>query len=385
MSTYIKADQFYYPHGVRRGGYLELVDGKFGKHVESLPEGADVLDYSGYSIAPGLVDTHIHGFGGVDVMDNNIEGTLHTMSEGLLSTGVTSFLPTTLTSSYEQLLAVTENIGARYKEATGAKIRGIYFEGPYFTEKYKGAQNPSYMKDPSMEEFRAWQKAANGLLNKIALAPERVGVEDFVRTITGEGVTVALGHSNATFEEAKKAVDAGASVWVHAYNGMRGLTHRELGMVGAMYELPHTTAELICDGHHVDPLACDILMKQKGKENVALITDCMTAGGLEDGDYMLGEFPVVVAEGTARLKSTGNLAGSILKLKDGLKNVVEWGIANPHEAVMMASLNPAKSVHIDDVCGQIREGYDADFIVLDQNLDLVATYLDGVKRYQATN
>ncbi len=113
-------------------------------------------------------------------------------------------MPTTLTSSYEQLLAVTENIGARYKEATGAKIRGIYFEGPYFTEKYKGAQNPSYMKDPSMEEFRAWQKAANGLLNKIALAPEREGVEEFVRTITGEGVTVALGHSNATFEEAKK-------------------------------------------------------------------------------------------------------------------------------------------------------------------------------------
>ena len=109
----------------------------------------------------------------------------------------------------------------------------------------------------------------------------------------------------------------------------------------------------------------------------------MTAGGLQDGDYMLGEFPVVVADGTARLKSTGNLAGSILKLKDGLKNVVEWGIANPHEAVMMASLNPAKSVHIDDVCGQIREGYEADFIVLDKDLELVATYLDGEKRYQA--
>ena len=383
MPKYIKADQFFYPHGVRRDGFLELVDGKFGKHVDQVSEGAEIIDYSGYSIAPGLVDTHIHGFGGVDVMDNNIEGTLHTMSEGLLSTGVTSFLPTTLTSSYEQLLAVTENIGARYQEATGAKIRGIYFEGPYFTEKYKGAQNPAYMKDPRMDEFRAWQKAANGLLNKIALAPEREGVEDFVRTITGEGVTVALGHSNATFDEAKKAVDAGASVWVHAYNGMRGLTHRELGMVGAMYELPHTYAELICDGHHVDPKACDILLKQKGTENIALITDCMTAGGLQDGDYMLGEFPVVVANGTARLKSTGNLAGSILKLKDGLKNVVEWGIANPHEAVMMASLNPAKSVHIDDVCGQIREGYDADFIVLDKDLELVATYLDGEKRYQA--
>ena len=107
MPKYIKADQFFYPHGVRRGGYLELIDGKFGKHVDQVAEGAEIIDYSGYSIAPGLVDTHIHGFGGVDVMDNNIEGTLHTMSEGLLSTGVTSFLPTTLTSSYEQLLAVT--------------------------------------------------------------------------------------------------------------------------------------------------------------------------------------------------------------------------------------------------------------------------------------
>lgn len=200
MPKYVKANQFFYPQGIRQGGYLEIKDGKFGKLVKEVPADAEVIDYSGYSIAPGLVDTHIHGFGGVDVMDNNIEGTLHTMSEGLLTTGVTSFLPTTLTSSYELLLAVTENIGARYQEATGAKIRGLYFEGPYFTEKYKGAQNPSYMKDPRMDEFRAWQKAANGLLNKIALAPEREGVEDFVRTITDEGVTVALGHSDATFD-----------------------------------------------------------------------------------------------------------------------------------------------------------------------------------------
>ena len=384
MTTYIYAKQFYFENSVKGPGYLPVLDsGVFGEFQEEKPTDGSIVDYSAYSIAPGLVDTHIHGYAGVDVMDNNIEGTLHTMSEGLLSTGVTSFLPTTLTATYEQLLAVTENLGNHYKEATGAKIRGIYYEGPYFTETFKGAQNPTYMRDPGVEEFHSWQDAAKGMLNKIAIAPERDGVEDFVRTITGEGVTVALGHSDATFDEAKKAVDAGASVWVHAYNGMRGLTHRELGMVGAMYELPHTYAELICDGYHVDPKACEILLKQKGTENIALITDCMTAGGLEDGDYMLGEFPVVVANGTARLKSTGNLAGSILKLKDGMRNVVEWGIANPHEAVMMASLNPAKSVHIDDVCGQIREGYDADFIVLDKDLELVATYLDGMKRYQA--
>lgn len=383
MATFIKADQFFYPFGIQEGGYLEIKDGKFGAWQAELAEEAEVIDYSGYIIAPGLVDTHIHGFAGVDVMDDNIEGTIHTMSEGLLSTGVTSFLPTTLTSSFEQLLSVTKHIGERYKEASGAKIQGIYFEGPYFTEKYKGAQNPAYMKDPSLEEFRQWQEAAGGLINKIALAPERETAPAFIRQVTQEGVTVALGHSNATFEEARRAVEAGASVWVHAYNGMRGLNHREIGMVGAMYELPHTTAELITDGHHVNPKACDILIKQKGYENIALITDCMKAGGQADGDYMLGEFPVIVENGTARLKESGNLAGSILKLKDGVKNVVSWGLVNAHQAIMMASLNPAKSVGIDHVCGQIKEGYAADFIVLNKDLELQATYLDGQKRYQA--
>lgn len=347
-----------------------------------VPETADILDYSGYQIAPGLVDTHIHGFAGFDVMDNSAEG-IHKMSEGLLSTGVTSFLPTTLTSSFEQLEKVSATVASVADDVKGAKIRGIYFEGPYFTEKYKGAQNPSYMKDPSLDEFAKWQKAANGLIKKIALAPEREGVAEFVNTLTKQGVTVALGHSNGTYDEAKAIVDAGASVWVHAYNGMRGLTHREPGMVGAVYNIPDTYAELICDGHHVSPVACEILMREKGHNHVALITDCMRAGGEPDGNYMLGEFPVIVENGTARLKETGNLAGSILKLKDGVKNVVSWGIADVAQAIQMASLIPAISVGIDKVCGQLKEGFAADFIVLDDNLELVATYLDGEKRYQA--
>ena len=239
------------------------------------------------------------------------------------------------------------------------------------------------MKNPRLEEFAQWQEAANGLIKKIALAPEREGVEEFVSTVTKEGVTVALGHSNATYKEAQAAVQAGASVWVHAYNGMRGLNHREPGMVGAMYNIEGTFAELICDGHHVNPVACDILMQQKGYEKVAMITDCMRAGGAADGDYMLGEFPVIVENGTARLKDNGSLAGSILKLKDGIKNVVEWGIANAEQAIHMSSYVPAKSVGIDHVCGQIKEGYAADFIVLDQELELKATFLDGKKVYQA--
>lgn len=382
MTRYIKADCFYYPDHIKESGYLELNDGKFGKWVSSAPADADIIDYSGYQIAPGLVDTHIHGFAGADVMDNSAEG-LHKMSEGLLSTGVTSFLPTTLTSTFEHLEKVSATIAAVADKVTGAKIQGIYFEGPYFTEEYKGAQNPIYMKNPRLDEFEAWQKAANGLIKKIALAPERAGVADFVSTVSKKGVTVALGHSNGTYQEAKEIVDAGASVWVHAYNGMRGLTHREPGMVGAVYNIPNTYAELICDGHHVSPVACEILMKQKGHDHVAMITDCMRAGGSPDGDYMLGEFPVIVENGTARLKSSGNLAGSILKLIDAIKNVVSWGIASPQEAIRMATLVAATSVGIDHLCGQIKEGHAADFIVLDQSLELYATYLDGKKAFQA--
>lgn len=381
MSIFIKADRFFFSDHVKENGYLEVKDGKFGKWFESVLDNSEILDYSGHQIAPGLVDTHIHGYAGYDVMDDSVEG-IHRMSEGLLSTGVTSFLPTTLTSSFERLESVSRTVASVADKVRGAKIQGIYFEGPYFTEEYKGAQNPSYMKDPSLDEFNRWQTAANGLIKKIALAPERQGVAKFVETLTQQGVTVALGHSNGTYEEAKAIVDAGASVWVHAYNGMRGLTHREPGMVGAVYNIPNTYAELICDGHHVSPVACHILRHQKGCDHIALITDCMRAGGEPDGDYMLGEFPVVVENGTARLKDSGSLAGSILKLKDAVSNVVDWGIADVEEAIRMASLVPAISVGIDDVCGQIKEGYAADFIVLDHQLELVATYLDGEKKYQ---
>ncbi|EHJ56764.1 N-acetylglucosamine-6-phosphate deacetylase [Streptococcus urinalis FB127-CNA-2] len=382
MTKYIHADRFYYLEGVKEGGYLEIVDGKFGQWTKEKPSEGVIIDYSGFQIAPGLVDTHIHGFGGADVMDNSADG-IHTMSEGLLSTGVTSFLPTTLTSSSERLEAVSATVASVAGSEKGAKIRGIYFEGPYFTEEYKGAQNPIYMKNPSLVEFEKWQKAANGLITKIALAPERENVAEFVSTVTKQGVTVALGHSNGTYNEAKEITEAGASVWVHAYNGMRGLTHREPGMVGAVYNIPDTYAELICDGHHVSPVACEILMHQKGHDRVAMITDCMRAGGSSDGDYMLGEFPVIVENGTARLKDSGNLAGSILKLKDGIKNVVSWGIATPEQAIHMSSYVPAVSVGIDDVCGQIKENYDADFIVLDKDLELVSTYLNGEEVWKA--
>lgn len=381
MTTYIKANKFYYPYETKLGGYLELVDDSFGKWLSTVPEGAQVLDYSGYEIAPGFVDTHIHGFAGADVMDNK-EESLATMSRELLSAGVTSFLPTGLTASFETLNKVCQTTAKFAGKETGARIQGLFFEGPYFTEKYKGAQNPSYMRNPSTSELDQWLASSKGLLKKIALAPEREGTAEFISYACKRGVVVALGHSDATYQEAVEAVEAGASVWVHAYNGMRGLNHREPGMVGAVYNIPNTYAELICDGYHVHICVCDILLHQKRPDHVVLITDCMSAGGQPDGDYMLGEYPVTVENGTARLKSNGALAGSILQLKDSVKNIVDWGLVSKADAIMMASLIPAISVGIDDVCGQIKEGHLADFIVLDKEMNLRATYLAGKKVYE---
>ena len=369
---FFKADYFILEDSMLEDYFMEVKDGVIVGFSKNEP---DEYEYLGEIVAPGLVDTHIHGYAGKDIM-NAEEGALNVISKGLLECGVTSFLPTTLTDSKEKTDAALKRVAAEYKDVEGAKVRGIFLEGPFFTEKYKGAQNPSYMSDPKIDYLKEWKEISDGLVNKIAIAPEREGASDFIKKANAMGVRVALGHSDASFEQAVAAVDAGANIFVHTYNGMSGLHHREPGMVGAAMSTD-AISELICDGHHVNPNAANILMNAKGRDKIALITDCMSAGGMADGDYMLGEFPVRVEGGTARLKEGGSLAGSILKLKEAVKNVVDWEIADIFEAIQMASLIPAKSVGIDNVCGKLHEGYSADFIVLDYDMNLEKTFLNG--------
>ncbi|WP_227495132.1 N-acetylglucosamine-6-phosphate deacetylase [Bacillus cereus] len=379
-SMFIFADQFFLEGKVIGPGFLEIKDGEFGVFSENRPdEAAEIIDYAGHWIAPGLVDTHIHGFQNHDIMDNDVQG-LNEISEGLLSCGVTSFLPTTLTSSTEALNHVTEMIGANYTKVRGAKIKGIFLEGPFFTEKHKGAQNTKYFCDPSVEKLKVWQRLSNDSIKKIAIAPERKGVAEFIEYAVGEEIAVALAHSDATYEEAKQAVERGASIFVHTFNGMSPLHHREPGMAGAAMNLKNVFAEIICDGHHVHPAAANILMNARGRDQTVLVTDCMMAGGMPEGTYQLGEFAVEVKAGAASIEG-GSLAGSVLQLKDAVKNVVDWGIATPEEAIYMASTTPAKSIGMDGECGKIAKGYAADFIVLSPELELMATYLDGACRY----
>ncbi len=380
MSVYLYAKSIVLADTERENAYLEIKDdGTFGSILEEKPEGT-IIDYSAYHLAPGLVDTHIHGYASHDVMDNDFEG-IKVISEGLLSCGVTSWLPTTLTDSVENLDAVCETIGQHAGQETGAKIQGIFLEGPFFTEKYKGAQNPKYMSDPSIEKLDKWHRLSQGLVNKIAIAPERQGVKEFIEFANSKDIRTALAHSDATYQEAKEAVDAGANIFVHVYNGMSGLHHREPGMVGAALNLKDVYAEMICDGHHVHPAAAEVVIKARGPEETVLITDCMRAGGMGEGLSRLGEFEVVVKDGTARLKDSGSLAGSILELIEAVQNILAWGLVSFPDALRMASLAPAKSVGIDHVCGLIAEGRPADLIVVDDAGQLIATYLDGQKRF----
>lgn len=373
-----KAKKIFTKDAVLENAYMLIEDGIIKDFLEHTDE--DYVDFSASYLAPGLVDTHIHGYGNMDIMDVK-EGYLDGISKGILETGVTSFLPTTLTASAEQLDAACALIGKEHKTVTGAKVRGVFLEGPFFTETYKGAQNEKYMSDPSIDDLKRWKDLSDGLVNKIAIAPERKGVKEFIKEARELGVYVALGHSDASYDQTIAAVEAGANIFVHIYNAMRGLHHREPGVVGAALN-SDTYAELIADGYHVHPVSAKIVMDHKGRDKVALITDCMRAGGMPDGDgYFLGELPVYVKDGTARLVEGDNLAGSILRLKDGVKNVYDWDIASVQEAIDMATIVPAKSIGIDHVCGSLAIGREADFIVLSEDLELEKTFLDARELY----
>jgi N-acetylglucosamine-6-phosphate deacetylase len=265
----------------------------------------------------------------------------------------------------------------------GTRLQGIFLEGPFFTEKHKGAQNSAYLIDPSAQLLDDWQEAAGGLIRKSAFAPERAGATAYAAACCERGVVAALGHSDATYREAIRAVEAGASVFVHTYNGMRGFTHREPGMVGAALATDGTYCEAICDGVHSDLAAIKVLVRARGWEHVVPISDCLRCGGMPDGSYTLGELPIrlegssvwVVDEAGERVC----LAGSATTLLTTLHKLVEHHIVTAEQALRMGTEIAARSAGIDDVCGSIRRGRDADLVVLDSDLSLVATYLGGVR------
>lgn len=375
----VHAEKFVLAGRLAGPGYLVVRDGKFDGYQTSEPS-CDVLEFGDAWVGAGLVDTHIHGFYGHATTDCDADG-MNEASRQLAHRGTTAWLPTTFTDSVQnierQCAAIADANDVRDQGFVGARIAGVYLEGPFFTLKHKGAQNPKYLVAPNYDDFALWQRAARGLIRKSALAPEYPEAREYVARVTAEGVVCSLGHSDATYDQCLESIDAGASVFVHTYNGMRGLHHREPGVVGAAMATEGTYAELICDGHHVVPAACKALIRAKGWEHVAPITDCLGCGGLPDGSYMSGGLPVVLKDGVCWLADMSALAGSVLTLAEGIQNLVRWDIVTPEQAIRMGSEVAARSAGIEGQFGLILPGRNADFNVYAPDLSLQATFVGG--------
>lgn len=301
------------------------------------------------------------------------------MSTDLLESGVTAFLPTLQTDTTENMEKAIQTITKAAKRFTGAKMLGIFLEGPFLAEKFKAAQDGRYFQKPSIPLLEKWQEMAEGNIKKIAIAPELEGAQELIAYATQKGITVAMGHSDATKEDTKQAVGNGAKVLVHSFNAMRGLHHREPGILGVGLTDDHVFAEMICDGYHIDPLIADLIIRAKGTEKTILITDGTLASGFKEGAYKRAAIPVIVKDGAVRT-TDGKLAGSSLSMIQAVRNVINWKIASIEEAILFATYNPSRSLNLSHY-GEIKKGLPADFTVLDKNLNVVATYIDGIKKY----
>ena len=349
-------------------------NGKITEVSNRVPTDETVIDAKGLYVAPGMIDVHTHGRNGSDTMYATFKD-LNNISVSELKTGVTSFLPTTMTMPS---VDIKKAIAAGYDnkdKVEGAKILGMHLEGPFFSVKYKGAQPEESMIAPTVENYLSFAGDHPDFVKKISLAPEIEGAVDLIKYLREQNVVVSMGHTDATYEEAVKAIEAGATSGTHTYNAMTPLKHREPGVVGAVMLHDEVYAELILDGIHVSFPAAKILSKMKGADKLILITDSLEAAMLPDGTYELGNQKVYVKDGQARLKS-GNLAGSTANLNQCVRNAYKHLDLPLYEAIGYATKNPADHLGLKDY-GRIKEGCVADMILIDDEIDIKRVILNG--------
>ena len=348
-----------------------------GKFCDVLIEKEDAVDLKGAYVIPGLIDVHNHGNSNADFSDGSYEGDVK-MARYLASVGVTSFAPATMTLPYD-VIAGALAAGLRlkkYPEPGCARLLGVQMEGPFFSEKKKGAQNGEYLRLPDFAAFEALYRNSEGLISIVDLAPELEGSEKFAEQAK-KLCTVSIAHTDADYEAAKAAIDAGVTHLTHLYNAMPPIHHRKPGVIGAASEAPAVSAEIICDGIHVHPSSVRMAFKLFGAERMVLISDALRCCGMPDGEYELGGQQVFLAENVARL-ADGTIAGSATNLFDCLRNAVRFGIPK-EDALRAATWNPARQIHALDRVGSIANGKLADFVVCDEALNRRAVYLGGEK------
>ena len=346
------------------------------------PAKARILNAPGRTLVPGFVDVHIHGAGGHDIMEASAEA-LQAVSRTIARHGTTSFLPTTVTASTEQTCRALQGNSAemsrwaqsRHKDVAGAEPLGFHLEGPFISAARRGVHPPDHLAAPSMATFEKFLDSATGYVRILTLAPELPGALELIAAARKRGVQVGMGHTDATFDQTRAAIAAGARHAVHVYNAMRPFSHRETGVIGAVLTSDEVGAEIIADGVHVDDPAIRMLLASKGAGRTLLVSDGTAATGMPDGKYKLGTFDVTVSGGVCR-SAEGKLAGSTLTLDRALRNIVALGVPL-RDAVRMLTLNPAQFLGIEKKKGVIAAGADADLVLLDNSLNVAGVLTRG--------
>ncbi len=333
-------------------------------------------------IVAGFIDQHVHGAGGADAMDGNTSA-LSTIANALASEGTTGFLATTMTQSPENILgamkAVKEYMSSEIKD--GAEVLGIHLEGPFISTKHIGAQPLEYVASPDVKVFDKYNEASGNAIKIVSLAPETDGASELIEHMTNKGVVASAGHTDAGYEDIKRAMQSGLKNITHTYNAQKPLHHREIGTVGSAMLFDELNCEAICDTIHLSIPAIKLLIKNKPHDKFTLITDSMRAKHLADGISELGGQEVIVKNGEARLKN-GALAGSILKMNDAIKNLVLKCDVPFTDAVDYATVNPAKNLNLFDKMGSIEVGKYANFAVLDGEFNVIMTIRNGITIYK---
>ena len=357
---------------------IEMNDGKITGVFPYGTKEVDV-DYGCKRIVPGFIDIHCHGAFGFDTNDANEEG-LRAWTKGIVTEGTTAFLATTITQSEEVLTGAVANVAKVMEEGyEGAEILGIHFEGPYLDMVYKGAQPEQHIVKGTIEQFERYQKAAKGNIKYITIATETDDDFELTKYLADNGVVVSIGHSAATYEEAVFAWANGAKSMTHVYNGMTPFNHRKNGLVGASFRLRTMYGEVICDGNHSTTAALNNFFMSKGPDYSIMVSDALMAKGSPAGSKFIfgGNEIEIYEDGSAHLTATGGLAGSTLRLNDGLRILVEEAMVPFNYAINACTINPAKCLGIDDRKGSIMVGKDADIVVLDTDYSVVQTYCKG--------
>jgi len=365
---------------IENGKLISIIDGE----APSLAEAYKVIDANGKYVSSGFIDIHTHGGGGHDFMDGTVEAYLGA-AEMHAKHGTTALLPTTLTSTFEELLKTFET----YKKANsqndkGAKFLGLHLEGPYFAYNQRGAQDPKYLRNPEPEEYNKIMASSDDIV-RWSLAPELPGALEFAKVLAEKNILTAVAHSDAIYEEVLEAFDAGFTLATHLYSGMSTITRRNAyryaGVVEASYLIDGMDVEIIADGVHLPKSLLQFVYKFKGSDRIALCTDSMRGAGMPDGESILGSLEkgqkVIIEDGVAKLPDRTAFAGSVATTDRLVRTMVQLAEVPLVEAVKMMTLTPARIMKLDNNKGSVAIGKDADFVIFDDNINVSHTILEG--------